>query len=417
MVVTSVQNSEALRIIRLASRGGYTASADVVPKLLKAEWCEANDLSSAYLLLAESNESKAVVFFQLPYAVRVSTDWLPVAWEHGAPCFSLDARRPSLIERSRRNVRNSLENQLEHQEVPRPFTQVRIAFTVWGRRARFYSAYLAEISSSHRHSRKHLVSSTLSWLSDARPLTAETYESDLASRLYHESIRIMQRVIKTYSILCRDAYAEGPTHLPNFFMMARNGRIVVRPRTDSWESGQDGQISNTRVASAKDLVDALRSGTAFSDYERFLVDAIRHVDSGNANLAVVQAVMILDWFANTILYDRIVKPLAQRLHQTPELSNFVISNIWEIKYKKRRRTRVSTVDKFEYYLPLSGFTLESKLFEALKGIIQLRNQIVHKEQSKPVEKEIALNTLETAMAVVRSVMMQMKIAADMGQLE
>jgi len=220
----------------------------------------------------------------------------------------------------------------------------------------------------------------------------------------------MRTVIQMYAILYRDAYAEPPTNLLNFFMMTKNGRLVVRPRHDGVDGESPAEARHHRTVKAKELAFALQIGMTFSDYERYLVDAMRHVDSGNANLAVVQAVMILDWFANTILGDRIIRPLAQRLEDTPELSAFVVANLWETKYKKKRWTRVSTIDKFAHYFPLAGITVAPKLFKDLEDIIKLRNQIVHERQSEPLEAAIAINALETAMGIVRSAMMQMRRA-------
>jgi len=165
-----------------------------------------------------------------------------------------------------------------------------------------------------------------------------------------------------------------------------------------------------------DLAEATVNRSKFSQYERFLVDAIRHIDSGNPNLAIVQAVMILDWFANTILAERLIKPIEQQLSRDPSVAEFVVGRIWESK-GKRSQIRVRTIDKFKEYFSLIGMIVPPKLIAQLATVIALRNDIVHKRQVESVSEDLARNAIDTAIDIVRHLMLQMKIAVDMGQFE
>ena len=80
--------------------------------------------------------------------------------------------------------------------------------------------------------------------------------------------------------------------LPNFFVMMKNGRLVTRPKHTNIEL--EPLVSNARGerVKASDLSKAMANSSKVSDYERFLVDTIRHINSGSPNLAIVRAVMI-----------------------------------------------------------------------------------------------------------------------------
>src|SRR5205809_6454964 len=126
--------------------------------------------------------------------------------------------------------------------------------------------------------------------------------------------------------------------------------------------------------------------------------------------------MVLDWFANTILSERLIKPIRQRLNVEPPVAEFVISKIWESR-GKRSQIRVRTIDKFKEYFPLAGILVPPQLLVQLNTVITLRNDIVHKQQVDSVADDVAREAVITAIDVVRHLMLQMKIAADMGQFE
>lgn len=247
----------------------------------------------------------------------------------------------------------------------------------------------------------------MSWVAEGRPLSAETYESGLASRLHHESVRVMRSFIEAYSVLCRDLYAGLSSQLSNFFVMMKNGRLVVRPKHEVINVDEQGTRTVVPPITARQFLKAVAERSRFSDYERFLVDAIRHIDSGHANLAVVQAVMILDWFANTIIADQVIKPVRLRLQEKPVLQSFVVSKIWESANRKAK-IRVRTLEKFKDYFPVAGIVLRAQLFGRLEAVISLRNAIVHQRQIEPLETERAYEALETAMLVVRESLSQLK---------
>lgn len=386
-------------------------SADIVASLLQSRWCTEDDLSSTYAVVSSSDEPVAAAFLQLPFSVGLPHKWTPIPWEHGEPRLSCSVRQREAFEHD-----GIISNQLDVEDELRPLTQVRVIYCVWGRRRTFYDDYLREIATARTHSRKQLVSAGSSWLPDARPLTAETYESDLSARLYHETLRILKRVIRTYSVIGWNPYAKPPEKLANFFVMMKNGRVVVRPKHSlDGESDSRAVVRKERPVSAKALMDAFKEGRGFSEYERFLVDATRQIDAGNATMAIVQAVMILDWFANTILYDRLVRPVSQAFDNRPDLASFVTSKIWE-SGGRRSQIRVRTIEKFQEYFPLAGIHVEPGLLGRLKALIQLRNEIVHKRQAESVPDETAHEALATASAVIREIRSQIS-RRETGQLK
>jgi len=408
-------NDRIIKDIRKASRVGYTSAGDVVSLLLKSGWCEVGDLCVAYELLKEGEELNATAFFQLPYRLDISSGKrVSLQWEHGAPVLAFSARTVGHAH-DKSSTSDRLSNQLSDIDRMADYTQVRITFSLWGRRRQYYRAYLTEIANTNGHSRKHIVKAERSW-HVGRPLTAETYESDLCSRLYHESVRIMMRVVEAYSTLARDPIVEPLPALPNFFVMAKNGRLILRPKHENDEQEARPRSCASGTVRGSDLAEATVNRSKFSQYERFLVDAIRHIDSGNPNLAIVQAVMILDWFANTILAERLIKPIEQQLSRDPSVAEFVVGRIWESK-GKRSQIRVRTIDKFKEYFSLIGMIVPPKLIAQLATVIALRNDIVHKRQVESVSEDLARNAIDTAIDIVRHLMLQMKIAVDMGQFE
>jgi hypothetical protein len=64
--------------IRNQSRYGYTrrSQISIVDRLLKAKWCEESDLLQAYKILKDSEESKSIVFFQVPFVIRLQEKWI-----------------------------------------------------------------------------------------------------------------------------------------------------------------------------------------------------------------------------------------------------------------------------------------------------------------------------------------------------
>jgi hypothetical protein len=57
--------------IRLISEIGWTRDVSIVDKLLEAHWCEQDDLICAYESMMIEDADCAVVFFQLPFLVRL----------------------------------------------------------------------------------------------------------------------------------------------------------------------------------------------------------------------------------------------------------------------------------------------------------------------------------------------------------
>jgi hypothetical protein len=287
-----------------ASEPGWSGTTSIVDTLLQARWCEERDLLRAFQTLQSETIDSVIVFFQLPSVMKLPEEWIEIKTKYTSPriCFrpigtagnELDPTRDfSVGQRTSYKELEPLMNASlpsdEYGSLVR--TQVMVLYPLWGSRQPFYKHYLAMIKSDAQLKRV-IVDASESWHNKKRPLTSLDYEVDLARKLRTEILTVLERFIPTYAVACKDPYIEIPKYLPSFFVMMKSGRLVTlgpgtsivahRARPFRFMDYSEGLCR---------LKELLESGSKHTVYEEYLLEAIREVDRGAFNLAVVQAVI------------------------------------------------------------------------------------------------------------------------------
>jgi hypothetical protein len=150
----------------------------------------------------------------------------------------------------------------------------------------------------------------------------------------------------------------------------------------------------------KRLRGSIASGRPPSIYERYLLEASRQANSGATNLAIVYTVMVLDWLANELITDGIVRTVDQSVKHTGKIAGLVRERLWESDLPNgRSRTQVRTPEKFEKYLPAIGLELPEGLHAQLNDVIRLRNRIIHQTQTAVIERAVADHAIDVGMRV------------------
>jgi hypothetical protein len=213
---------------------------------------------------------------------------------------------------------------------------------------------------------------------------------------------VFKAFLKTYRVAARDPKAYLPIRLDSFFVMTKHGRVVVVKAAEGpIEQPADIQAPGDQSSNFKRLTSTIQSGRQPSIYEEYLLEAARQAEDGSANLAVVYAVMILDWFANELIHDGIVRPVERSLKHTGQIASLVRERLWESDSSTSRfRTQVRTPEKFDKYLPTIGLELPADLKAQLLEVIKLRNRIIHKAQSAIIERRVADHAIDVAMTVI-----------------
>ena len=147
-------------------------------------------------------------------------------------------------------------------------------------------------------------------------LNAVEFEQDLIKRLRLQSLQVLKDFIPTYRVTCRDPFAFAPERLDHFFLMVKNGKIVIRDLVSSGTVNQPKALKPPPDYSRNftNLRNRLKAPWRPSIYETYLMEAARQIEVGAPNLAMVQIVMILDWFANEIIENHLLKKMKGALH-------------------------------------------------------------------------------------------------------
>lgn len=413
-----LQRSSTLCQIRNASKIGYSEKISIVDALLEGHWCEEDDLLLAYQTLQDSDLDIAIVFFQLPFLMRLPEKWIPIRAEYGHPYvyFRTIGTIHNIVKRKEKykvGIRTDFAEteKFKNAMLKNDFygvlvrSQVLISFQLWEPRSRYYTAYLNALISK-RDFKSVIVNSAESWLPDSQPLIAGTYETDLARRLRRETILALKEFIPAYAITCRDPYAQNLEYLNSYFMMVKSGRIVVLGTGLSMiaQFAQPFEFCDYSK-NLSTLRRRLQSRKPPTVYEQYLLEAVRQVEIGSSNLAIVQTVMILDWFANEIIQDHLLPEVKESMSPRPNITKLIIDRLWETSDgRKDWATRVPTLEKFTRYFPATGVMLPSHLQGELSKIIKLRNKIVHRIQTDPIKSGTAKEAINIGMAVIQHCM-------------
>src|SRR5687768_16281469 len=114
-------------------------------------------------------------------------------------------------------------------------------------------------------------------------------------------------------------------------MMVKNGRVVVRDFSEAKSENPRPRKSFDYSSNLTLLRRRLSLNRKPSIYETYLLEAARQIELGAYNLAIVQTVMTLDWFANEIIEDHFWGQLKGLLEHKRELFQLLFERMWETK--------------------------------------------------------------------------------------
>jgi hypothetical protein len=406
--------------IRTASKLGWTkrVTQSIVDTLLQAHWCESRDMEEGLNLLETNEETEVVVFFQLPFVMRLPAEPIRLESKYA---------RPKALFRTTGTVQNELKigQQFEVKEresysgyehmcnafLPNDTygvllrTQALLSFQLWEPRSQYYQDYLKSLKSEVGF-KSIVVPSGKSWIENHKSASAAVYEIDLARRLHREALNAFNSFVTVYSVSCKDPHAHKLTELNSFFIMVKTGRIVVTGPAKSIIAQYAKPFKETDFSKNYSvLLKRLQSKKPATIYEEYLLEAVRQVEIGSPNLAVVYTVMILDWFANEIIQDRMLPRVKDSLKPQSSIADLVLKRLWE-------STRVSTRDKFKDFFPAMEIRLSEQLMTKFIKLVQLRDSIVHRIQTKPIEPMIALESIDTGFLAIQHCMHQILSAGE-----
>lgn len=421
---TSSQQS-ILSEVRERSRNGYARKQSILDPLLHARWCDEVDIERTYDLVRSSDQAVAVLLFQLPFRIRLPEKPIRLPAKEGNPyaLFRTIGAGTNRLDGSGHltiKERESFDKVEDFQNAELPHdpygmlvrTQVIMSFQLWGPRQAFYANYL-RASGNARAFYNVLVDGSKSWRADHTGMTCGIYEVDLFNRLALEAMSVMRAFLKMYAVACRDPEALAwrdmrAERLPCCFMMVQSGRLVV-PRA------AHSMIADfVRPVTLQDFRPQLRAlkhymerGRTPSEYEMYLLDAVRQLERGATDLAVVHAVMILEWFVNVVIEEHLVVRIRREVAD-PGLARFLSDRTWETQRGRDKwHVRIRLIDKFREYLPLAGVRLDPALLGRLEHVILIRNRIAHRSSKTNVSAAEALDAVDTGMQIINSAMDQL----------
>jgi len=405
-------NETIIEEIRQASRVGFHAgSPSIVDTLMASRWCDENDLQLAYSVVTAEHLDLVIVFFQLPFVVRLPSKWISIPSDFGNP-FVYFRTVGTLLNRIDPDEQFHFENRSKYSEfetftnayLPNDAygqlirTQVLVSYQLWGSRLAQYSMYLQRLEDPKEFRAQKLYPAK--GVFSRNPLTAATYEIDLSKRLYLQTIQVLKQFIPSYAMSCVAGFARAPEKLDNYFIMVKTGRIVATgPKTSILADVARPFKFQSYAGNLSVLKKRLDRGRQPSIYETYLLEAAKQVEMGASNLAVVQTVMVLDLFANEIISSRLLRKISRSLEEFPNLARLTIERIWESR--KDKRIHPSTYDKFIKYLPAIGLTLPDHAQQSLNDVIKLRNRIVHRIQANPIDPEEAKRCISVGLFIMQ----------------
>jgi hypothetical protein len=427
-----LDKSEIINEIKSSSMLGYSNKISIIDVLLKACWCEENDLVKSYNIIDNADLDIALVFFQLPFLIKLPEKWFHVRSEYGNPYIYF---RPigTIYNQLLQDSDFKIGSRKSYGEIEKftnamlqedyygllTKTQVIISFQLWGKRQTYYQKYLHTLNGEHLF-KSVIVNKEDSWKKDHSAITGATYEGNLARRLEKQAIIVLREFIPKYSIACKDPYARNYNihalnQLNSYFMMVKSGRVVVQG------AGQSIIAESVRQFTFHDysknmtaLNKYIKSNRVPTTYEKYLLEAARQVSADSFNLAIVQTVMILDWFANTIIESHLLYKIRKAFSNQRNFAEFIINQLWEtseeekdkIKGKRKKgkgdsKVRIPTILKYKKFFPLLGIILPSDLLGKLIKTITLRNEIVHRIQFADIKESDARDAIDVGMKVIQ----------------
>jgi hypothetical protein len=376
--------------------------------LLDAKWCEQEDLDRASGVLTAAGFPCVVIFLQLPYYLRLPEAWLRIPYD-STPAYAfarvastsanhierplgpLDIRFESSFSDTCR-IRNGMLENDPYGFVSR--TQVLLSVHLWRRWADLYPRYLDLIE---REPNANLYDYKVLDSADNLPWTAANYQYKLVQRLRTEAVRILNFFLPSYRVSCLDPRAQDVEVVEKYFIMDQHLRLIPMGRGKTLLE-RDVRPFDPRRCSEKKFLARLSTRPTNTVYEEYLLNALRHVDLGLPELAVVQTVMTLEWFFTEIISDRV----RRRLSRSAETLG--------ARFRRFLQSRVSfgdersrLTDRIRDYLDALGlpvFSSEPQLWSDLHQLVALRNRTVHRLRGFPVSSEDGRWSVTVGMRII-----------------
>lgn len=284
-------------------------------------------------------------------------------------------------------------------------SQIFISYELWDRRRKFYPLYLEGIEAKQKSIKTTLKSQGFWDLGE--------FEHDVAKRLWLQTGEVLKDFIPVYKIVCHDIQAYVPQDISHYFIMMQNGRLVCRNINEDVEIKKPLVYSRNRLMNnLKALQKRLKENLTPNIYEKDFLEVHRLIEVERYNFAVIQTIVILDWFANQVIESHLISKTGESANGKSSNSKYI--QMW--KTEKDSKIRVNTPNKFKDYFPAIGIKLDRKLLDGLQDIYEKRNVIVHHYKINLIDEQYAKKALEIGKEIV-SISMKYLISKDSNKNE
>lgn len=414
------------------SKVGYSEKAiSIVDVILDAKWSTIEKLENAYNWLNQQIEPSVISFFQLPFPVLLPNNEIELAFPginipNPLVNFELIGSELNTVSKDKIFAINYREKYLSEDRYVNASiknekigvinrTQVTIKFKLWrfwkDYYDQYYNAYIVNSDAGRLiykmpigKIKRHLVDSA------GVPITAGKFEYDLKKRIKSESLHIINKINKYYSVSCKHSIPYQLKYLNNFFVMIDGGRLSTLGPGESMITSEVDRLPVDQLnKNLKSLNKYLSSKREVSIYEQYILNAIDLIDNKSYNLAVVYVAMILEWFANEIIDDNFEKILLKNI-DNKNLIDLCIDKMWRKSNKKNKEkvyNKLQNTERFTKYFPAIGIDMPQSLIGKVTNILEKRNSIVHGDQSKTIDRKYADKSVDDALFFIDYVMSQL----------
>ena len=419
--------NEIIEKIKKASMIGNPKG--LIDNFIYSNWCTEEDLEVGFKTLSENEESHVIIYFQLPFVTKLPAKWIKINTNYGINYIFfkntgtkynkiIENENYEVMQRDDFDAYENTQNAMLKDDIYGLFTktQVMISMQVLEPRYKYFRTFLNN-TRNEKAFKSLLVPSGRSWR-NPMAFTNATYENDLIRKLHRELLITLYKFLQNYSIEYLDPRAYewnkvvlskdiSSAKLNNFFAMFKTGRVSFVNIGNSmiFPYIKKLQISiNPSTPSIKKL----NQNTTISVYEEYLLEAVKQIEIGNPNLAVVQSFMILEWFANEIIESRLIDRL-KTIINNKDIYELIVNKLSHTdKLNEDWTNKIPTKDKFVIYLKSIGITLPQLLINKFEKLRILRNTIVHKSPTLLTPSDIALNSVNDAVKIIQFCMKELK---------
>ena len=389
--------------------------------LLNEHWCEEEDLMLAGSLLSKDESiDNVVAFFQLPYRIKLPEKWIRLPKTKGNPYIYFrttgtalntlekrDGNAPIRLDKGSRT--DGLIKSWNAELKPDLFglyirTQVLISVELWDDWGKVYQEYLKCIQ---KNPKQLLGEGNLRTEANQIPWNAEIYETELTKRIQKICIGELNNMIPAYRIACRDSLVKEINNIECFFWMNKTGRIIKTVQETSEIKRKLSQFQTKQIeGNLKKFQNRLKKKNVNYIYEEYILDALRQIDIGFPALAVVQIIIVLEWFVNEIIHEKFTKGM-KVLSENVKFHDFIYERMWQKDGRSPKgRGFVRTEEKFNEYLPALGIKMYSKTANDLQKLIRKRNDIVHHIAKTDITSSEAHDAVNIGLQVIEEIMDQ-----------